>query len=198
MLIAGTGGLGKEVLGMLIDEGYDGEIYFFDENQNAPEHLYGKFKVFKSFDDVSEHFRTIDNTFITAVGHPRIREKLTGKLEAIGGKLISAISKKTSIFPFNEKPEGIIIQPGVGISHNVRFGKCCAVHINSTIGHSSNIGNYVNIAPSVTIIGPATIGDYSYISAQAIVMPNHKIGKHVIVGSGALVNRDINDYETFE
>ncbi len=196
MLIIGTGGLGKEILGILIEDNYPNEIIFFDEDKNAPCMLYDKFQVIKSEKKLKALLKK-NAEFITGVGHPRMREKVTLRLEKMGGILTPIISKRTSIFPFNEKYEGIIIQPGVGISHNAKFGKCCAVHINSTIGHSCEIGNFVNIGPNVSIIGPVCIGDYSYISAQATILPHLTLGKNVVVTAGKVVNRNLNDFETF-
>lgn len=196
MLIIGTGGLGKEILGILAEDHYPEEIIFFDENRDVPDLLYNKYTVIKS-DKLLKSYLKKKPQFITGVGHPRIREKITKKAEQMGGILTSVISSRTSIFPFNETYSGIIIQPGVGISHNVKFGRCCAVHINSTIGHSCKIGNFVNIGPNVSIIGPVSIGSYSYISAQVTVLPHLEIGSHVVVTAGKVVTRNLADFETF-
>ena len=197
MLIAGTGGLGKEILGILIDNNYLDEILFFDEDTDAPDFLYNKFKVIKDLKSVEAYFDKGDKQFITGIGSPRIREKMTLKLEKCGGRMCSVISKRASVFPMNVQYPGVIIQPGVGISHNVTIGKGAAIHINSTIGHSTIIGKYVNIGPNVSVIGPVEIGDYSYISTHATVLPNIKIGNNVIVTAGSLVDRDLEDFLSF-
>jgi sugar O-acyltransferase (sialic acid O-acetyltransferase NeuD family) len=197
MLIIGTGGLGKEVLALLIDEKEAGEICFFDENQKAPDLLYNKFKVFKSIETVTDYFRNKDNRFITAIGNPRLRKKLTEKISKAGGELTSVISSRASLFQFNEPCQGAIIQPGVGVSHGVKFGKSCAIHINASIGHSSKLGSYINIGPSATIIGPVEIGDFTYIGAQSVILPNLKIGKNVIVGAGTIVDKNLQDNQTY-
>lgn len=196
MLIIGTGGLGKEILGILLVDGFKDEIVFYDENQDAPDNLYKKHKIIKDLNVLKEYFSVGDRRFITGIGNPRIREKLTLKIEKAGGELVSVISKHIFIFPYNEKYSGVIIQPGVGISHNVKIGKGNAIHINSTIGHGTTIGKYVNIGPNASIIGPVEIGDYSYISAQATILPGIKIGKNVVITSGKVVNRDVADFET--
>jgi sugar O-acyltransferase (sialic acid O-acetyltransferase NeuD family) len=193
MLIAGTGGLGKEILGILIQDDFRDEIVFFDENKQSSDLLYDKFRVIKEWSLLKEYFEKGDNRFITGIGNPRQREKITLLIEKQGGEMFSVISKRVSIFHYNEKYKGAIIQPGVGISHNVTLGQGAAIHINSTIGHSAIIGKYVNIGPNVSVIGPVEIGDYTYISAQAIILPNVKIGKNVIVTAGKLVDKDIPD-----
>jgi sugar O-acyltransferase (sialic acid O-acetyltransferase NeuD family) len=197
MLIAGTGGLGREILGILIQDDFRDEIVFFDENKQAPELLYDKFRVIKDWDLLKAYFEKGDNRFITGIGNPRLREKITLLIEKHGGEMFSVISKRVSVFHYHEEFIGVIIQPGVGISHNVTIGKGAAIHINSTIGHSAIIGKYVNIGPNVSVIGPVEIGDYSYISAQAIILPNVKIGKNVIVTAGKLVDKNLENFVSF-
>ncbi|MFH0867659.1 MAG: hypothetical protein V1904_15825 [Bacteroidota bacterium] len=196
MLIIGTGGLGKEILGILIEDNFPDEIAFYDENPDGPEKLFDTYKVLISVNSLKKYFSKGDKRFITGIGHPRLREKLTLKIESFGGILTSVISKRTSIFHYNEEYSGVIIQPGVGISHNVSIGTGSAIHINSTIGHSTILGKYVNIGPNVSVIGPVEIGDYSYISAQSVVKPNIRIGKNAVVSVGKIVENDLADFET--
>jgi|AntAceMinimDraft_17_1070374.scaffolds.fasta_scaffold02278_7 sugar O-acyltransferase (sialic acid O-acetyltransferase NeuD family) len=199
MLIVGAGAAGKEALGIFLSNKKNEEVCFFDENKSSPNLLYNKYKVIKSIEQAKEHIKNKDNRFITAIGHPRIREKMTNKFENIGGKLISLISLRANLLfdRFNNLDNGIIIQPGVTISHNVQISKGCMLHANSVIGHSVKIGKYVSVATNASIIGPAVIGDYCVIGANSVVLPHFKIGNNVIVGAGSVVNRDLQDYETF-
>lgn len=193
MVIAGAGGLGHETLYILLNDKYKGEICFFDENFNG-KRLFDKFNVIKDICDLEKYFSVNGKSFITAVGNPRIRKKLTEKVQKVGGILQSVISSESSIFPFNKDIEGGIVQPGVGISYGVEIGLSSAIHINSTIGHKTILGNYVNIGPGVTIIGPVSIGDFSYVGAQSLIMSGLKIGKNVIIGAGSHVDKDIPDF----
>ncbi len=199
MLIVGAGAAGKETLGILLIDKKNEKICFFDENKNYPDLLYDKYKIIKSIEQAKEYIDNKDNRFITAIGHPRLREKMTNKFENIGGKLTSLIFSRTNLLfdRFSKLNNGIIIQPGVTISYNVQIGKCCMLHANSVIGHSVQIGKYVSVATNVSIIGPTVIGDYCVIGANSVVLPNLKIGNNVIVGAGSVVNRNLQDYESF-
>jgi len=72
------------------------------------------------------------------------------------------------------------------------------------------IGNHVGIASQVLIyndehdinspdygnsFGPVEIGDYVFIGPRAIILPNIKIGKGAVVAAGAIVTKDIPDFE---
>ncbi|MFA5531978.1 MAG: acyltransferase [Candidatus Shapirobacteria bacterium] len=72
------------------------------------------------------------------------------------------------------------------------------------------IGNHVGIASQVLIyndehdinspdygnsFGPVEIGDYVFIGPRAIILPNIKIGKGAVIAAGAIVTKDIPDFE---
>ncbi|MEI8067865.1 MAG: acyltransferase [Candidatus Shapirobacteria bacterium] len=72
------------------------------------------------------------------------------------------------------------------------------------------IGNHVGIASQVLIyndehdinsedygnsFGPVEIGDYVFIGPRAIILPNIKIGKGAVVAAGAVVTKDIPEFE---
>jgi maltose O-acetyltransferase len=72
------------------------------------------------------------------------------------------------------------------------------------------IGNHVGIASQVLIyndehdinspdygnsFGPVEIGDYVFIGPRAIILPNIKIGRGAVIAAGAVVTKDIPDFE---
>lgn len=72
------------------------------------------------------------------------------------------------------------------------------------------IGNHVDIASSVLIYNsehdlesedfsareePVEIGDYCFIGPRVIVLPGVKIGKGAIIAAGAVVAKDVGDFE---
>lgn len=72
------------------------------------------------------------------------------------------------------------------------------------------IGNHVGIASQVLIyndehdinspnygnsFGPVEIGDYVFIGPRAIILPNIKIGKGAVIAAGAIVTKDVPEFE---
>jgi len=195
MIIIGAGGMGQEILGILLDNDYKGEIIFFDENQNV-DIILDKYLVIHNEKEIIKYLNN-DNRFVVGIGHPRLREKFYKKFLKLGGKPISVISKDSKIFPNSKISEMCIIHPYVGISWGVEIGFGCVLHINCTIGHKVKLGKFVNIGPGANIIGPATINDYSYIGANSVILNNINIGKNVIINAGKIVDINLKDYETF-
>lgn len=71
------------------------------------------------------------------------------------------------------------------------------------------IGSHVDIASDVmiynsehdinaedfhAILGPVEIGDYCFIGPRTIILPGVKIGKGAVVGAGAVVTKDVEDF----
>ena len=63
------------------------------------------------------------------------------------------------------------------------------------IGHNAIIGRHCLIVSGAVIGGSAEIGDYTYIGENASIKQHIKIGHHVIVGQGAVVIKDVPDYD---
>ncbi len=195
MIIVGEGALGLETLAILITDGYQKPVVFYDDNATKAGSLYGH-KVITDEKELIQYLSE-DNEFIVSIGHPRLRAKKYQKLLDLGGIPVNVVSKKAHIFPMLNQFDGCIIEPSAGISHGVKMGKGCAIHINCTVGHQVELGNFVNVGPGANVVGPCKIGDYSYISVGAVVHPHVTIGQYAFIGSNVVVNRDVADYETY-
>ena len=63
------------------------------------------------------------------------------------------------------------------------------------IGHNVIIGRHCLLVSGCVIGGSTEIGDYSYIGENASIRQHLKIGHHVIIGQGAVVIKDVPDYD---
>lgn len=196
MIIAGASNLGLEVLAILLDNKYSGNIIFFDTDPKKEGILHQQFPVIANEERLKELLKQ-DSDFIVAIGHPRLRERMYKKMLALGGTPANVISKEAHLFTFLKPFQGCIIEPGAGVSHSAVLGEGCAIHINCTIGHEVKLGKFVNIGPGANVVGPCVIEDFSYIGVGAIILPNVRIGKNAIISAGAIVRTNISDFDTF-
>jgi len=115
---------------------------------------------------------------------------------------------------------GIKIGRGSAIHMGVRFFSPDGIKIgdDSIVGFGTfldgrkqiTIGNHVDIASEVMIYNsehnlesekfdaieePVEIGDYVFIGPRAIILPGVKIGKGAVVAAGAVVTKDVSDFE---
>jgi maltose O-acetyltransferase len=94
----------------------------------------------------------------------------------------------------------------IKIGHDTIIGDHCFLDGRAKL----TIGNHVGIASQVLIyndehnvhsdnyensFGPIEIGDYVFIGPRAIILPDIKIGKGAVVAAGAVVTKDIPNFE---
>lgn len=115
----------------------------------------------------------------------------------------------------------VIVLPGAEIGSNCNINCHCFIENDVVIGDNVTIksgvyvwdgitiGDNVFIGPNVTFtndllprskrpINPflrTTIGNGASIGAGAVILPGRNIGQYALIGAGALITKDIGDYE---
>jgi acetyltransferase-like isoleucine patch superfamily enzyme len=73
------------------------------------------------------------------------------------------------------------------------LGAACKLHLNVTVHHEVEIGDFCTIGPGAQLLGKVSIGENSYVGAGAIIRQRCVIGRNVKIGAGAVVVSDIPD-----
>ncbi len=195
MLILGAKGFAKEVLEVVHQLNQLENLVFYDDvNNEVPETLFGQFPILRTIQEASNYFKTVDNRFTIGIGNPILRKQLYDKFITIGGDFTSVISPSATIGSYDVQIGiGSNVLSGAVFSNNSIIGKGCIIYYNSIITHDCSIGDFVEISPSVTLLGRCKIGSYSQIGANATILPDITIGKNVIIGAGSVVTKDFPD-----
>jgi acetyltransferase-like isoleucine patch superfamily enzyme len=82
---------------------------------------------------------------------------------------------------------GVIVNPGTAIEDNV------CLNTGASIDHDNWLRNSCHVFPQATLTGGVQVGEFTSIGSNATVNPYVKIGRDSIVGSGAVVLRDVAD-----
>lgn len=80
-----------------------------------------------------------------------------------------------------------VIQPFVSIGDNVTLWS------GNHIGHHSRIGNHCFISSHVVVSGGCDIGENCFLGVNSTLRDNVKLGKFVVVSSGAVVMKDCEE-----
>jgi sugar O-acyltransferase (sialic acid O-acetyltransferase NeuD family) len=196
MIVAGAKGLAKELLEIFFRMHALSGLYFFDNiSDDAPEKLFDRFPVIRSFKEVKKNFDQSGNpNFSLGLGNPVLRYRLCQQFLEIGGRLTSVVSPDASIGHFNTTiGAGCCILPGAVITSSVNLEKGCLINPNATISHDSSLGNFVEVSPGVNITGNCRIGDYCVLGSNSVILPKITLGRNVTVGAGAVVTKDVPD-----
>lgn len=93
--------------------------------------------------------------------------------------------------------EGSIICAGCILTTNITIGKHAHLNLQTTIGHDTQIGDYLTTAPGVKISGNCNIGNYVYIGTNASIREKINICNDVTIGLNGGVVKHINESGTY-
>lgn len=97
-------------------------------------------------------------------------------------------------------PSGVSIGQDTIVGSNCFLDGRARLTIGSHVGIASDVLIYndehdINSSDYHNSFGPVTIGDYVFIGPRAIILPNVTIGRGAVVAAGAVVTKDIPEYE---
>lgn len=190
MLIIGAGGHAKEVLDIVSEKVDKSRIYFYDDTNGAAKQVNDFFKVVHNEDGVVKLFNR-DCSYYLGVGNPILRDKLSNKMQRLGGSLKQVFAKTAIISKYSIVNSDVMHDVFVG--SNVIVGKGGLLNYGVQLHHDVRVEEFVELSPSAVILGGVAIGSYSSIGANATILPKIKIGTNCIVGAGAVVTKDIPD-----
>lgn len=194
MLIAGAKGFAKELLTVFSEQPREENWVFFDDiTPELPPLLYDTFRIIRTLEEAKSYFIHASG-FALGVGNPGARLILYNKLSGIGGTMISLISSKAIISPFeNNISQGVTILANVVIESENQIAEGTLIHVGALVSHECRIGRFCEISPAAQLLGNVTVGDQCSIGAGAVILPKIRLGNNVTVGAGAVVTKDVED-----
>lgn len=170
--IIGTGGLGREILGIIQSINRKDEIWefvgFYDDSfSNELINGYPNIGTIEDLNAIKEEL-----SIVIGIGNPEVKELIRNKIEN---------SKIT--FPALIHPSAIIYS-----EENVIIGEGVVVAANSVLTVNINISNYVYINTSSVIAHDTKIGEYSMIMPTVSISSGAIIGRKVYIGNGTKID----------
>lgn len=197
MIIIGTGGFALESYEILLEQNFKGEILFYNDIDSLFQFDIPQLKdcqIIRSYSELEQYFKVNDTRYVLGVGNPKVREILFEKINKIGGTAFNLISPMSKIGNLqNVLGTGVNIMTGTIITSDITISDGVLINLNCTIGHSSKIGRFSEICPSVNISGNCHIGDSVFIGTDATIIPNIKIGSRAVIAAGSVVIKDVEE-----
>ena len=192
LVIAGAGEFGRELYWTILDaKGYGHDFIIKGYVDSADPSTFTKLQV--PLLGTPENYEIQDDdVFTCAIGNPISREKVVNCLLGRGARFINIIHK-TSIIHGNVKyGTGLVICPFTSIGDSSEIGDYVVLNSYSAIGHDSVVGNYSCIMSHCDITGHTKIGKKVFVGGGAGTVPKAKIGDEAYVGAGSVVLRKVN------
>ena len=91
--------------------------------------------------------------------------------------------------------KGVVLMPFTLVSPNVVIGNHTQMYAQSFVGHDTKVGEMVFIANNSSIGGIINIKKGAHIGSNSSIIERIFIGEFSIVGLGAVVLKDVGDFE---
>jgi len=196
--LIGTGGFAREVMPVARaflrhhpDLGIEsGRIVFVDREGGAP---VGGIPVLSEAE-----FLALDGErhFSIAVGDGAVRQTIAERLEAAGCLPLS-IRAENALLPDDlDCGPGAVFAAFSMVTADAVIGRHFQCNIYSYLAHDCVIGDYVTLAPRVSLNGNVVVEDFAYVGTGAIIRQGTPdkplmLGRGCVVGMGAVVTRDV-------
>ncbi|HEV7229271.1 acetyltransferase [Brevundimonas sp.] len=197
--IVGTGGLGREVAALAVEQVRDqlgdvSDAVVFVPKNPADDAPVAGFPT-RALADIED-----DQALVVAVGDPEVRRRIVEE-EAAGRRFGSVMADTARRRGRSEIGEGAVLCDGVVITDDVRIGRHFLANPHACVMHDCTIGDFVTLAPGATVNGNVEIGDGAYVGAGAVIKQGapgrpRRIGAGAVIGMGAVVTRDVAPGET--
>lgn len=124
-------------------------------------------------------------------GHRKFVEQETRKL---GFSNFCALIDPTAVLSQSiSYGEGFMVNAGVLIGAQCRFGRFVQFNRSVSIGHHVEVEDYVSFGPGALLGGRCTIRSGAFIGTGAVIASETTVGRNTVVGIGAVVARDVPD-----
>lgn len=196
--IFGAGGLGREVLQIILDineldEKWDFQGFLVESEYFTNSSVHG-YPVFDCFEWLENN---LDTSIAMAIGASAQRFQAVNRIESAGhNNFATLVHPRAWVGRFVSLGEGSIICSGALVTTDIGIGKHTHVNIGVTIGHDVVLGDFSTLNPNVSLSGNVNVGGGAEIGTGSVVVPNCQIGKWAILGAGSVVVRDVLDNTT--
>ena len=140
--------------------------------------------------------KNIDKTkydILLATGDPHLRKKIYYSFKELN--YINYIHDLNNILDPSSIiiDNGSIICAGSILTTNIRIGLCNHINLNCTIGHDTQLGNFVTCSPGVNISGNCKIGNNVLIGTNSAIREHITICDNVVIGMNSNIIKNITE-----
>ncbi len=192
VIVYGAGGQARVLIELMERAGISPIAGFLDDNASLHGTKIDGIPVLGNIDRLANIYRVHRiNRAVIALGDNALRKRFADHARSLGMRLPVLIHPHAYVSPTAKLGDGTVVMAGAVISTHVTMGEMCIINTRASIDHDCYLGDYVHVAPGVTLAGNVTIGNGTLMGVGSCVVPGLCIGDDALVGAGAVVIRDI-------
>jgi len=194
LIIAGAGGLGREVAWLVEDINrvhpkWNFHGFVDDKLKDATVEGYPVLGPIASVFEMSPRPQVA-----IAISNSRDRARIAEDLRKAGIQLATLIHPSAKLSQYVAIGKGSIICADAVLTTNIELGLSCIINPCCFIGHDTNLKDFVSLMPGVRVAGEVTVETGSFLGIGSTVINRTSIGEWSYIGAGATVVTSIAPY----
>jgi sugar O-acyltransferase (sialic acid O-acetyltransferase NeuD family) len=134
-----------------------------------------------------------ETRYVIGIGDPRVRARVEAQVSAHGLAAAQLIHPSATVGVDSRVGEGVVLFAGTRITTNVTLGRHVHLNQNATVGHDSELSDFVQVNPLAAVSGDCRLAERALIGTTATILQGLRVGEGATVGAGACVVRDVPD-----
>ena len=193
IVIYGAGGFAKEIIWLIeeinnVNKEWELLGLIEDNEENFGKEING-YKILGGRDYLKS---LSDDIFVViAIGDGNIRKKIFENFP--NKKYATLVHPNVKLSQTNRVGEGSIICAGCNLTVNIIIGNHSNINLNCTIGHDSQIDDFVSMFPQVAVSGNVKVGSNTTIGTGSAIIQKLVVGENVTIASMSNVTKNISD-----
>lgn len=132
----------------------------------------------------------VRNAFV-ALGDNELRLDVGLSLQALGFKLLTAVSPSATVSPSARLGVGVAVMAGAVINAEAEVGDLVIINSGAIVEHDVVLSRACHIGPGAVLAGQVRVGQSALLGAGSRVIPGREIGEGAVIGAGGCVVQDI-------
>lgn len=192
LYIAGAGGCGRELMGMLADSvkirgpRWNIKGFLDDTNPDIGEMA----RRYPIVGTIADFWPQPDDVVMLGIARPAAKEKVATLLKARGVVFETFIHPYAALGNFNSIGEGVVIYGGFGMTVNVKIGNFVTLQ-SCYLGHDVVVEDFATISSFSNLMGYVRIGRKVFLGSSVAVPPQINVGEEAFVCVGSMLARDV-------
>lgn len=190
ILIAGAGGMGREVLHYVQDCNLDNETFnvlgFLDNNVDALKDFSTQVGIVAG---ASEFDFAPKAQIVIALGDPDARSKVRINAVQAGRKLASIVHPTSFVARSAKIGQGLVACPFTLVGVNASLGDNVLLNVYASVGHDTTIGRDTVLMPYAALTGNVRLGDQCAVGTHSTIAPGAHIDSFSKIAPSSVVSR---------
>ena len=189
LVIFGAGAQGKITLEIARAVGAYDEVVFVDEALGEGGSDVCGVPVFGSLAAARQGGARQDA--IIALGNPRSRLAFSQRARELGFQLANLVHPSATVMPSAKLGGGVLVAPRAVVNSGADVGEACLINTGAIVEHDCVLEPGVQAAPGAVIGGRVWLGRGAFVCMSATLLPRVRVGEYSVVSAGAMVTRDV-------